>query len=124
MAGKIIADTLEHSTAGSLDTSYVVQGSAKVYHSANDAGTVLNGSLNVSSLTDTSSGQQTVNLSASTADTNYSVIAGSGNKDSGNARVMLIQGVTSSSYVSSAYSTFSSTFSDTPQCSILQGNLA
>ena len=27
--GKIKADTLEHSTAGSLDTSYVVNGSAK-----------------------------------------------------------------------------------------------
>ena len=31
MAGKIIADTLEHSTAGSLDTQYVVQGSAKAW---------------------------------------------------------------------------------------------
>jgi hypothetical protein len=28
--GKIKADTLEHSTAGSLDTQYVVNGSAKV----------------------------------------------------------------------------------------------
>ena len=31
MAGKIIADTLEHSTAGSLTTDYVVNGSAKGY---------------------------------------------------------------------------------------------
>ena len=31
MAGKIIADTLEHSTAGSVDTQYVVNGSAKAY---------------------------------------------------------------------------------------------
>ena len=29
MAGKIVADTLEHSTAGSLDTQFVVNGSAK-----------------------------------------------------------------------------------------------
>ena len=29
--GKIKADTLEHSTAGSLDTSYVVNGSAKAW---------------------------------------------------------------------------------------------
>ena len=27
MAGKIVADTLEHSTAGSVDTQYVVNGS-------------------------------------------------------------------------------------------------
>ena len=29
MAGKIVADTLEHSTAGSIATNYVVEGSAK-----------------------------------------------------------------------------------------------
>ena len=29
--GKIKADTLEHSTAGSLDTKFVVKGSAKVW---------------------------------------------------------------------------------------------
>ena len=27
MAGKIVADTLEHSTAGSIATNYVVEGS-------------------------------------------------------------------------------------------------
>ena len=31
MAGKIIADTLEHSTAGSIATNYVVEGSAKAW---------------------------------------------------------------------------------------------
>jgi hypothetical protein len=29
MAGKIVADTLEHSTAGSIATNYVVEGSAQ-----------------------------------------------------------------------------------------------
>jgi len=117
------ADTITASD-GTSPVTLTKQNAAKVYHSANEAGTVLNGSLNVSSLTDTSSGKQTVNLSASTADTNYSVIAGSGNKDNGNARVMLIQDVTSSSYVSASYSTFSSAFDDTPQSSILHGELA
>ena len=32
--GKIKADTLEHSTAGSLDTSYVVNGSAPTARTA------------------------------------------------------------------------------------------
>ena len=31
MAGKIVADTLEHSTAGSIATNYVVNGSAKAW---------------------------------------------------------------------------------------------
>ena len=37
--GKIKADTLEHSTAGSLDTSYVVNGSAKAWVNFNGTST-------------------------------------------------------------------------------------
>ena len=36
MAGKIIADTLEHSTAGSVTTDYVVNGSAKAWSNLMD----------------------------------------------------------------------------------------
>ena len=36
--GKIKADTLEHSTAGSLDTQFVVKGSAKAFAHWNSAG--------------------------------------------------------------------------------------
>tara|TARA_R100001460_G_scaffold106016_1_gene153136 strand:- start:38 stop:394 length:357 start_codon:yes stop_codon:yes gene_type:complete len=54
MAGKIVADQLEHSTAGSVDTQFVVNGSAKVwlYYQAQS----LTNSLNVTSVTDTSTG--------------------------------------------------------------------
>ena len=55
--GKIKADTLEHSTAGSLDTSYVVNGSAKAWASAPGNGTSINASLNISSLADTATGE-------------------------------------------------------------------
>jgi len=56
--GKIKADTLEHSTAGSLDTQYVVNGSAKLWHNFNGTGTAATrDSLNVSSLTDDSAGR-------------------------------------------------------------------
>ena len=55
MAGKIVADTLEHSTAGSVDTQYVVDGSAKVWLRSTDAA-VLTQSLNVSSGTDSGTG--------------------------------------------------------------------
>ena len=56
--GKIEADALEHSTAGSLDTSYVVNGSAKAWANMDgDASTpVFRDSLNCSSLTDTATG--------------------------------------------------------------------
>jgi hypothetical protein len=55
MAGKIIADTLEHSTAGSLTTDYVVNGSAKAWLSS-DATTSLYDSFNISSGTDHGTG--------------------------------------------------------------------
>jgi hypothetical protein len=59
MAGKIIADTLEHSTAGSLTTDYVVNGSAKAWmHMPNGgASTIsLSDSLNTSSISDGGTG--------------------------------------------------------------------
>lgn len=55
--GKIKADTLEHSTAGSLDTQFVVRGSAKAWASAPGNGTSINASLNISSLADTATGE-------------------------------------------------------------------
>ena len=64
MAGKIIADQIEHSTAGSLDTSYVVNGSAKSWVNWNGTGTVaIRDSLNVSSIDDNGVGQYDVNYS-------------------------------------------------------------
>ena len=63
MAGKIIADTLEHSTAGSLDTSYVVNGSAKVWVHINNINSVISvgNSLNTSSITDVQTGVNRTN---------------------------------------------------------------
>ena len=57
MAGKIIADQIEHSTAGSLDTQYVVNGSAKAWWNANGTGTIaINDSFNCSSISDQTTG--------------------------------------------------------------------
>ena len=57
--GKIKADTLEHSTAGSLDTKFVVQGSAKawVHFNQTDSGHSADASLNISSITDSGAGR-------------------------------------------------------------------
>ena len=67
--GKIKADTLEHSTAGSLDTSYVVNGSAKAY--ANFSAAAIVKSLNYSSFTDNGTGDHTVTVTSALSDINY-----------------------------------------------------
>ena len=77
MAGKIIADQIEHSTAGSLDTSYVVNGSAKVWVHINNINSVISvgNSLNTSSITDVQTGVNRTNYlnSFSSAETGITV---------------------------------------------------
>ena len=64
MAGKIVADTLEHSTAGSIATNYVVEGSAKaVCNMTPSGGSNAASGLNVSSVADGGVGVNTVSLS-------------------------------------------------------------
>jgi len=77
MAGKIIADTLEHSTAGSLTTDYVVNGSAKAYSTYNNA-TSTEG-LNISTVTDNGTGDATLNFTSAFNTTTYAF--SSGNRD-------------------------------------------
>jgi hypothetical protein len=73
MAGKIIADQIEHSTAGSLDTQYVVNGVEKCWVNLNGTGTIaIRGSLNVASLTDNGTGDYQINYVSAAADLNYS----------------------------------------------------
>ena len=59
--GTLKADTLTHSTAGSLATNFVVNGSAKAWCSYQmNSSNAINGSLNVSSQTDTATGHSTI----------------------------------------------------------------
>ena len=70
--GKIKADTLEHSTAGSLDTQYVVNGSAKVTILFNQTSTQTNlYSTGVSSISDGGTGKTTVSFTSSFDSANY-----------------------------------------------------
>jgi hypothetical protein len=71
--GKIKADTLEHSTAGSVDTQYVVEGSAKSWSNIN-AGASPRDSLNVSSVTDVSTGKYQININNDMSSANYAVL--------------------------------------------------
>ena len=72
MAGKIIADTLEHSTAGSIATNYVVDGSAKSWVNFNGTGTIASrDSLNVSGLVDNAVGDYTCTYTSSMGNSDY-----------------------------------------------------
>ena len=72
MAGKIIADTLEHSTAGSVTTDYVVNGSAKAWGLFNGTGTIaVRDSFNVSGITDLAVGKMTVSKTNAMGSVNY-----------------------------------------------------
>ena len=72
MAGKIIADQIEHSTAGSLDTSYVVNGSAKAFSVINlSSGNTIRKSLNLASITDIGTGTVESNFTNAFSDNDY-----------------------------------------------------
>lgn len=74
MAGKIVADTLEHSTAGSLDTQYVVNGSAKAWNFFDgSAGTIAYAdSFNSSTLTDIGTGNHKYAFTSNMNNANFS----------------------------------------------------
>ena len=87
MAGTIAADTLTHSTAGSLTTDYVVNGSAKAWVNFNGTGTIAaRDSLNLASLTDSGTGLYIVNHTASMANDDYSVTSGGSRDDPESSR--------------------------------------
>ena len=92
MAGKIIADQIEHSTAGSLDTQYVVNGSAKAKVSYDGNNNTIRSSFNTSSVADTSSGRYYWNNSSAFTDTNTGVLSGATHR-SGTQSLTGISGV-------------------------------
>ena len=71
MAGKIIADQLEHSSVGVVDTKFVVNGSLKSYVNFDQSGPTVSDSLNISSVTDRSTGRASGNFSSSFSDSNH-----------------------------------------------------
>ena len=81
MAGKIIADQIEHSTAGSLDTSYVVNGSAKAWALHNDS--TAQDSFNIASITDVGTGNYRPAYTSSMNSVNYTAAGWQGNNSNG-----------------------------------------
>ena len=82
--GKIKADTLEHSTAGSLDTKFVVEGSAKAWCNADNSHAIQD-SFNIASVADGGTGNYTMTVinAMSNSDFSYSGIAGNTTNDDG-----------------------------------------
>ncbi len=77
--GTLKADTLTHSTAGSLATNFVVEGSIKARFTVNQANnTTALSSLNISSLADTATGRTTYNLTNSFSSANEHCTVGIG----------------------------------------------
>tara|TARA_Y100001938_G_scaffold140793_1_gene209510 strand:+ start:359 stop:760 length:402 start_codon:yes stop_codon:yes gene_type:complete len=91
--GKIKADTLEHSTAGSVDTQFVVVGANKLYCSLNGTGTAaIRDSLNTSSITDHGSGSYSVIASSSMSSANYGKLSHTGDDSGSGGNVTIVGG--------------------------------
>ena len=100
MAGTIIADTLTHSTAGSVTTDYVVNGSAKMWCIFNGTGTVaILDSINSASLTDGGTGNYDVNYTNafSSADNYVSAMSADENNSTNHGRIGTLQAQATSS---------------------------
>jgi hypothetical protein len=83
--GKIRANFIEHNSAGSLDTSYVVNGSAKHFSRINLSGAdSITKSFNMSSITDYGTGSADLSYTNAFSDANYS-LSGNHNGVSGNS---------------------------------------
>ena len=80
MAGTIAADTLTHSTAGSIATNYVVNGSAKAwgYYQFVGGAPTDRDSFNISGLTDIAAGRTTVSFTNNMNSAYYSTAGVSG----------------------------------------------
>ena len=92
MAGTIVADDIQHSTAGSVGTEYVVSGSVKYWGTNNGSGTVsVRDSLNQSSITDRGTGLYTMSMSSAFSNANHSQSGGVRKDDSNDDGNLVIQ---------------------------------
>jgi hypothetical protein len=119
--GKIKADTLEHSTAGSLDTSYVVQGSAKAWLSLDGTGTIsITGSFNITSTVDDATGTYTANYTSNMSAVDYAVSGSLTN----NSNVMHCVSTIAASSFTTIHRSYNNTLTDTKPLSSVDGDLA
>ena len=122
MAGKIIADTLEHSTAGSIATNYVVNGSAKAWVAQLDGGATAGDSFNFASFTD--NGDNNTATFTNNMITNYTITVAADEPQP--TAIDRFVGVFARSASSFKMKTFTSSGggSSVPQCAAVHGDLA
>ena len=122
MAGKIIADTLEHSTAGSIATNYVVDGSAKAWVAELNGSAVASASFNFSSFTDNGTDNTATFTNAMAAE--YAVVSSAEEANTTPVpRFVMVFNRGASSFKMATY-TDTGGFSSVPQHAIVQGDLA
>ena len=113
------------STAGSLDTSYVVNGSAKVWVNFNGTGTIATReSFNVDSLTDNGTADYRVTFTASLSTSDFGATASNGEGSTHGSRIMTINEQASSSQTIMSYTTSGSSDDTTIVCLDVNGDLA
>jgi len=79
--GKLVADEIEHSSEGSVNTKFVVKGSARVHIRANLTTPAITGSLGVSSLVDNYTGSGKPQFTNNFAAADYTVVISVGKSD-------------------------------------------
>jgi len=99
MASELRVNTLKDAAGNnSIATSFVANGSAKVWVNLNQDGThSIRGSNNVSSISDEGAGATQTNFTSSTADANYA-LAGTSGDDGGNSGCWHTTGYNQNSY--------------------------
>lgn len=123
MAGTIVADTLTHSTAGSLTTDYVVNGSAKAWAQQDGAAATARDSFNVASITDEGTGDASYTLVSAMSGSNFSVTALTGYKAATSIEIAHLRELTASK-VRIRNSNSSSYRDPNTYCSTVHGDLA
>ena len=125
--GTLKADTLTHSTAGSLATNFVVEGSSKAWANfdGDASGIAIRDSFNVASNTDNGTGDYTITFTNSMANVGY-CIAGAGEAGGGGSPMCLAVNSTDGLLTGSArmYTKTASPADSNVVSVMAQGNLA
>jgi hypothetical protein len=99
MAGALTISTLNNDT-GVLQTQNGMTGIAKAWVNFNGTGTVaIRSSFNVSSITDNSTGNYTVNFTTAMPNANYAVVTGTNITNTYDGETTSVESITTSSFV-------------------------
>ena len=121
MASELRVNTLKDASGNnSVAMTYVAEGTAKAWADTNAVGTTVNDSLNLSSLTDAATGQQTFNFSTSFNNTSYCSLLTVRN----NVNQIWIEDSNKATGSAQGRSFTGSSYQDVPQDALFAGDLA